>query len=244
MSKIRNLVLAGIAVLLFACEPQPGVTPEPGTSVNPYLNPNLTYGSVTDIDSNQYATIKIGTQTWMAENLKTTRYNDGTPIPDKTNEKLDTTGAYMGYDSPENDTIYGKLYNWNAVKTGKLCPKGWHIPTDAEWTQLETYLGDNAGGKMKATGPTSDSSGLWISPNTDATNESGFTGLPGGSRSDDGSFSAIGLEGEWWSATEPKAPFFLMRSLSLKNSDGSLTGVNYLDLSGVGKGYSCRCVQD
>ncbi|MCO5247656.1 MAG: fibrobacter succinogenes major paralogous domain-containing protein [Chitinophagales bacterium] len=131
---------------------------------NPYLNPNLKYGSVTDIDGNKYATIEIGatksgrttgTQVWMAENLRVTRYNDGTTIPHVTDdgqwEKL-AVGAYSVYDnSSKYDEIYGKLYNWYAVETDKLCPEGWHIPTDYEWDILEAYLGDNVGGQMKST---------------------------------------------------------------------------------------------
>ncbi|MBL0287321.1 MAG: fibrobacter succinogenes major paralogous domain-containing protein [Bacteroidetes bacterium] len=116
-------------------------------------------------------------QIWMAENLKTTLYNDGTLIPNVTNSdewsKL-TTGAYCYYDNNySNNAIYGKLYNWYAVGTGKLVPKGWHVPTDAEWETLITYLGgeDIAGRKMKSTN-------YWKSPNVGASNSSGFNGLP------------------------------------------------------------------
>ena len=113
-------------------------------SVNSY--PALNYGSVTDIDGNNYKTIQIGTQTWIDGNLKTTRYNDGTVIPNVTDiyawEAL-TTPGFCWYDNNEdtNKATYGALYNWFAVNTGKLCPVGWHVPTDAEWTTLTTYLG-------------------------------------------------------------------------------------------------------
>jgi uncharacterized protein (TIGR02145 family) len=165
-------------------------------------NPAKPDESVTDADGNKYNTVNIGTQTWMVENLKTTKYNDGTPISnvtDNTQWANLITGAYVIYDNEEsNNTTYGKLYNWYAVNTGKLAPKGWHISTDAEWATLRDYFGGTeAGGKMKST------SLLWQSPNADATNNCGFTGLPGGLRQHtDGTFSSIGIYGDWWSATE------------------------------------------
>ncbi|MCB9001260.1 MAG: fibrobacter succinogenes major paralogous domain-containing protein [Bacteroidales bacterium] len=162
-----------------------------------------TNGTVTDIDGNTYITVTIGNQVWMAENLKTTHYNDGTAIPNVTdgNEWAAlTTGAYCWYSNATayKDT-YGALYNWYAVNTGKLAPTGWHVATDAEWTTLTTYLGGEsvAGGKLKETDTTH-----WASPNTGATNETGFTALPGGYRGRGGAFGGIGGYGYWWSATE------------------------------------------
>ena len=139
---------------------------------------------VTDIDGNVYQTVTIGTQVWMVENLKTTRYIDGTAIPLDTNSSTWgglTTPGYCWYnDSAIYGNTYGALYNWYAVNTGKLAPAGWHVPTDSEWTVLTTYLGGEtvAGGKLKDTGTT-----YWQSPNTGATNASGFLALPGGFRS-------------------------------------------------------------
>ena len=141
--------------------------------------------SIKDIEGNVYKTIAIGKQVWMTENLKTTKFNDGTSIPMVTeNEawiKL-TTPAYSWYnnDSTANKNTYGALYNWYTVKTNKLCPAGWHVPTDAEWVALITYLEGFtvAGGKMKEKGIEH-----WKSPNEGATNETGFTALPGGYRS-------------------------------------------------------------
>ena len=213
------------------------------TPENPYLNPNLTYGSITDIDGNKYATIQIGTQTWMAENLRTTKYNDGTAIPnvtDNTAWQNLTTGAYSVYNfSPENETTYGKLYNGYAVSTGKLCPKGWHIPTDAEWTQLETYLGSNAGLKMKSIGNSTDGTGLWGKyTNTEGTNTSGFSGLPGGGRNGDGTYASMGSLGFWWSSTEYNTYGAWYRSLSYSSSN-----VNRY-YSGKKSGFSCRCARD
>ena len=160
--------------------------------------------SCTDGDNNDYPVVKIGTQTWMAENLKTTKYNDGADIPlvvDNTEWSNLITPGYCWYDNEEatyKDT-YGAIYNWYAVNAGKLCPTGWRAPTDAEFTTLITYLGGEtpAGRKLKETGTTH-----WYSPNF-ATNETGFTALPGGFRSGAfGAFDAIKNGGEFWSATD------------------------------------------
>lgn len=139
--------------------------------------------SVKDIDGNKYKTIKIGTQIWLSENLKTTTYNDGTAIPLVKNydawAEL-STQAYCWYNNDStNKEVYGALYNWYAVNTKKLCPEGWHVPSDEEWTELRTYLGDkgNAGLALKESGTSH-----WKSPNSDASNTTGFTGLPGGYR--------------------------------------------------------------
>jgi len=183
-------------------------TPE----ISPIIsNPDLTYDSVSDIDGNDYKTIQIGTQIWMAENLKTTKYNDGNSIPDVTDiiewSHL-TTGAYCWYnnDAASYKATYGALYNWFAVNTDILCPTNWHVPSAAEWIVLITYLGGEniAGGKLMETGTTH-----WLNPDPKATNLTGFTGLPGGFRyTDDGfghadyPFDASGFYGFWWSASE------------------------------------------
>lgn len=164
--------------------------------------------SVKDIEGNVYKTIKIGTQVWMVENLRTTKFNDGTRIPLVTDaivwSNLSTPG-YCWYDNnaAAYKVTYGALYNWYAVNTGKLCPTGWHVPSNREWKILTGYLGgeDMAGGKLKESDTIH-----WISPNT-GTNESGFTAFPGGARQDDGLFGAlflseIGLSGFWWSSTD------------------------------------------
>jgi uncharacterized protein (TIGR02145 family) len=169
------------------------------------FNPVLTYGKLSDIDGNSYKTISIGTQIWMAENLKSTRYNDGTPVPfvsEYTTGSYLVTPAYFWYYN--NEAIYknicGAYYNWFAVHTGKLCPVGWHIPTDSEWQILTDYLGGGsiAGSKMKEKGTVN-----WLDSNIDATNESGFTALPCGLRGNfGGHFGGLGLQGEWWSDSE------------------------------------------
>ena len=203
----------------------------------PTLEGNITYGSITDIDGNTYKTVTISTQTWMAENLKVTKYNDGIAIPNVTDNTAWselTTGALCDYDNtPSNSKTYGKLYNWHAVNTGKLCPTGWHVPSDAEWTKLTDYLGENAGGKLKETGTTH-----WNSPNTSATNETGFTALPGGYRNFLGSFYYVGYYGYWWSATETNAYDAWYRYMDYSNS-GVDRGTNYEEM-----GFSVRCVRN
>jgi len=159
--------------------------------------------SVTDIDGNEYPVVEIGNQCWTKENLKTTRYSDGSVIPNSTDSIVwasPVTGAWANYDnSPVNDSIYGKLYNWYTVADPRnVCPTGWHIPTDDEWTILTDFLGGEivAGRKMKTiTG--------WLAPNALATNESGFSFLPGGYRYFYfGSFSYISQRGWLWSSSE------------------------------------------
>jgi len=157
--------------------------------------------TVKDIDGNVYKTITIGKQTWMAENLKTTKYNDGSAIPNVAATTERATLLAPGYNWYNNDEVtnkatYGALYNGYAVNTGKLCPKGWHVPSDDEWTTLTDTLGDNNADKLKETGITH-----WASPNADATNESGFTALPGGI-SYGGTFIGVGYRGFWWSSTD------------------------------------------
>jgi uncharacterized protein (TIGR02145 family) len=165
-------------------------------------------GEVTDIDGNIYKTLIIGEQEWMVENLKTTRYNNGDPIPnvmDAAEWSTLTTGAWCYYNNDEaNDDIYGKLYNWYAVEDPhNLCPTGWHVPSDEEWTSLTDYLGGEsvAGGKMKTRGTIEAGTGLWKHPNTEATNLSGFSGLPGGYRFGSGGFDFFGEMGLWWTPT-------------------------------------------
>ena len=149
-------------------------------------------------------TVKIGTQIWTTKNLDVSKYRNGDEIPlvqDAAEWAKLTTGAWCYYENKSvNGTTYGKLYNLYAVTDKRgLAPKGFHIPTDAEWTILTDYLGgrDAAGGKMKETGTTH-----WQTPNTGANNKSGFTGLPGGYRYSGGTFGFFGLYGLWWSSSE------------------------------------------
>lgn len=164
-------------------------------------NANTNDSIVTDADGNVYHTVKIGTQLWTVENLKTTKFNDGSSIPLVTDGTLWmnlTTPGYCWYDNDAatNKATYGALYNWYAIHTGKLAPVGWHVPTTEEWATLAAYLGGDtvAGGKLKET-----DTAHWSSPNTGATNESGFSALPGGYRDGSGNFNLIGYTGSWWS---------------------------------------------
>ncbi len=194
--------------------------------------------TVTDIDDNIYETVTIGTQVWMAENLKTTRYNDGSAIPIGLTDSAwqhASTGAYAVYNNEvSNNTTFGKLYNWYAVNTGKLAPTGWHVPTDAEWTTLITYLGGEevAGGHMKST------SSLWNTPNTSADNSSGFSGLPGGYRTANGFYFLSGTIGQWWSSTQNSSGDAWMRYLYHSSNSATRT------INGKVNGFSVRCVKD
>jgi len=165
--------------------------------------------TVTDIDGNVYNVIRIGTQLWMKENMKTTSYNNGDLIGTTTPATLDISAEsapkyQWAYDGNESNVVdYGRLYTWYAIADIRgVCPIGWHVPSDVDWLALTNYLGgeDVAGGKLKETGTTH-----WLSPNTGATNETGFSALPGAYRLSHGVFEAIGSRGDWWSSTESDA---------------------------------------
>lgn len=196
--------------------------------------------TVTDIDGNLYHTVTIGTQTWMVENLKTTKYRNGDPIPNVTDgtlwENL-TSGAYCDYaNTPGNSTTYGRLYNWFAVNDSRnIAPAGWHVPSDDEWSTLVEFLGgwEIAGGKLKETSTTH-----WFSSNYGATNESGFTALPGGVRDTYGAFYSISLNGFWWSSTEYSTAYAWLRDMYYSSA---YVGRNN---SFKGYGFSVRCLRD
>lgn len=190
-----------------------------------------------DFDNNNYATVQIGTQTWMAENLKTTHYKNGVSIPNITDSSVWiglNNGATCLYNNDSSyRTIYGSLYNWFSVNTGNLCPTGWHVPTDAEWTILTNYLGGEsiAGGKLK-------SISTWNNPNIGATNETGFTALPAGFRRGFGSFGSIEKYSLWWSATECNISDAWTRDASYDYSN--MVRMEYGKLAG----FSVRCLKD
>jgi len=204
--------------------------------------------TVKDIDGNSYNTVQIGTQCWTKENLRVTKYRDGSVMPLDESGGAEgngsgqtwssrTTGARTVYDhSVNNLTTYGYLYNWYAVSDTKgICPSGWHVPRDGEWTNLTNYLGGEAiaGGKIKTTGTV-----FWQSPNTGASNESGFSALPGGCRLNEGSFINFRSNAFFWSTTESSSSNAWLRSLSLYS--GNVFRSDY----GKRLGYSVRCLRD
>jgi len=197
--------------------------------------------TLTDVDGNVYHTVKIGKQVWMVENLKVTRYRNGDPIQNVTDDTKWTnltTGAYCNYNNDiSKSNTYGRLYNWYAVTDSrKITPKGWHIPTEAEWDVLIKHLGGEsaAGGRMKEAGFFH-----WVNPNTAATNETGLTALPGGFRDyENGTFSNISDYGYWWSSTEFSSCLAWYRYLYY----GSGSVERYGNDKGVG--FSVRCVRD
>lgn len=197
-------------------------------------------GTVDDIDGNTYQTIGIGYQEWMTENLKTTKYNNGSDIPlienDSAWEATSSAGfCWYNNDSSSYKDVYGGLYNWEAVNTGNLCPTGWHVPTNDELTELVDYLGsaNEAGGLLKETGTSH-----WKSPNTGATDQYSFTALPGGKRDDLGSFSFMTIDGNWWTSTSYSALYanYIYMLYDYPNSFQAYIKKKY--------GLSVRCVKD
>jgi len=193
-------------------------------------------------DQFQYGTASDyeGSQTWMAENLRSIKLNDGTPIPyvsvnNTWSNMTSMAYSYYGNDSTTYKFKSGALYNWYTVDTKKLCPSGWHVPSNADWVSLNTYLGVDtlAGGKLK-----DNSSAYWYSPNLHATNETGFTALPCGYRFYNGSYNNYGLSGNWWTATEYSTTSAWYRYLIY--ADGKL-GKNFYDKT---YGFSVRCIKD
>jgi len=195
--------------------------------------------TVTDIDGNIYKTVTIGSQIWMKENLRTTKYSNGDPIPEITSgtEWMNLiSGAYCNYNNdPGFADTYGLLYNWHTVKDPKnICPDGWHVPSDSEWTTLIDFLEgeDVAGGKLKEKG-----TAHWISPNTGATDSYGFTALPSGYRLA-GIFNQPGYYAVWWSSTEKNSTdawiFTVMNSKTR----------SYLEYAYKPDGFAVRCLKD
>jgi uncharacterized protein (TIGR02145 family) len=247
MEKILSisLLIATIAIVSVSCnkdEDDSSLGNSTNGKTTAEFSSNVTYGTMTDQDGNVYKTVTIGTQTWMAENLRTIKYNDGTAITNVTGYNewgVLTTGAYCNYNnttSEDSIATYGRLYNWYAVKTGKLAPEGWHVPTDAEWSTLIYYHTGGAslaGGKLKEIGTTH-----WAIPNEGATNESGFTALPSGFRFSIGGFYGIDGFCYWWCSTE------------LSEFSAHVRSVNYLESSIEenyylkGNGLSVRCIKD
>jgi uncharacterized protein (TIGR02145 family) len=200
--------------------------------------------TVTDMDGNVYQTVTIGTQVWMAENLKTTRFRDGSNIPQVIDSSAWNGARLPGYCWYLNTSLYkdifGALYNWFAVHSGKLAPTGWHVATDAEWTTLTEFLGGSpsAGGKLKAVGTIEVGTSYWFTPNTNATNTTGFSALGGGARELDGQFNYMFSYGFWWTANAGNDGFAYYRQLSYNYPGIDRGSLNVQD------GLSVRCVKD
>jgi uncharacterized protein (TIGR02145 family) len=203
----------------------------------------LTPATVKDFDNNVYETVQIGSQLWMAQNLKATSYRNGDQIGTTTPATADITGeispkyqwAYNGEET--NTEIYGRLYTGYSVTDSRgVCPTGWHLPSDSEWTTLTDFLGgeDYVGGMLKERGTTH-----WDSPNTDATNATLFSALPGGARDDATStFADIGSGAYFWSSTNVDLADAWYRHISTSSVAVDRTG------SGKAAGFSVRCVKD
>ncbi len=222
------LLIAGL-ITVFGCKKDKDDNPPDETPAT----------TVTDADGNVYNIIEIGTQKWMKENLRTTKYRDGSAIANTTDNTAWiglSSGAWCYYDNDAaNNTTYGKLYNFYAVADSRnLAPSGWHVATEADWNTLFTHLGGStvAGGKLKESGTTH-----WTAPNTGATNSVSFTALPGGNRFTNGVFYQKGSEGFYWTSTTDGA--------NGKNIYLTFVSAEAYIYSTLKKsGYSVRCVKD
>lgn len=241
-----NLMVLISLLLLIACNSCSKDDDEPGNPTNgktkAVFNANLTYGTMIDQDGNKYRTITIGTQTWMAENLRTTKYRNGEEIlfvtDNTTWTQMDIAACCNIKNSQNIDTIatMGRFYNWYAVTDSRnIAPPGWHIPSRSELNTLVTFLGaTNAGDKLRETGTTH-----WISPYSSATNESGFTAIPCGERAhSDGKFYDLGAGFSCWSSTEASFENAYYRSIA---SNFSSMGENQWSKK---LGLSVRCIKD
>ena len=259
---IPTLLFCGVCVMIIPACSEDDTKPGKDGNDSITFNPEITYGRMNDIEDNGYKTVTIGTQTWMAENLRTTKYNDGTPI-DEVNDNSAwstlTTGAQCISKSADNaEAIYGRLYNWYAVNTGKLCPPGWHVPTEQDWMILENYLiahGFNYdptdttnNGIAKALAATTFWNGSYmfgtIGYNPAENNRTGFTALPGGIRYPDGGFNGVGEFGCWWTSTLIKPDSANQAGLAFyRQLSYSSFGLEISD-ERLKCGLSVRCVKD
>jgi uncharacterized protein (TIGR02145 family) len=216
-----------------------------------FTGPDEKTGTMTDIDGNVYRTVKIGSQVWMAENLKVAHYRNGDAIPEVTDSliwQILTIGACCAYDnSAENVPVYGYLYNWYAINDNRdIAPEGWHVPSDEEWKELEIYLGmsqseadesgergTEEGGKLKATG-----TAYWLYPNIGASDLYGFSALPGGDREHTGRFYGKFSRAMFWSVTESGTYYAVARGLRFHSS-----GIGRGDMNKI-SGLSIRLIRD
>ena len=207
---------------------------------NPIPTGTTNNSATIDVDGNVYKSVTIGIQEWMVENLRTTKYADGTAIHNVTNNSSWgslNTGAWSHYDNDsQHESTYGKLYNWYAASDSRnLCPTGWHVPTDADWTLLTKYLAANGYNGKEGTALKSNSG--WNS-NGNGTDNYLWLGFPGGFRSFSGYFDGVGYDGYWWSSLESNASNAWFRYLDTNN--GLVSKANYYKRYG----FSVRCLRD
>lgn len=241
-TKLFLMFIISLTLAIYSCKK------DDNNPSNPYngkslavFNEDIEYGILTDQDGNIYKTVKIGTQTWMAENLRTTKYRNGDEIQKVVNDSewaYLSSGAFCNYNNTEDyNTIatYGRLYNWFVIDDSRnVAPNGWHVPSDAEWTTLINFLGGdlNAGGKMKM-----KESLIWVNPDPNITNESGFTAIPAGMRewyTGEYSFAC----GFWSNTQADDGVSSWHRSLSVDNNTITRYQPNKM------YGFSIRCVKD
>jgi uncharacterized protein (TIGR02145 family) len=235
-----NLLASGDTINCVLFSSYPCVTGNPAVSNKIAINVFPFCGTVTDIDGNIYHTVQIGTQCWMVENIRTRRFRDGTNIPVIPDSLLwnglTSSGCCSYNNNLLNDSIFGLLYNWWAINDSRnICPQGWHVATDGDFTVLTNYLGGEsiAGGKMKETGNIH-----WQTPNSGANNEVGFTALPAGYRNSSSDFGYLFQYGVWWCSSEYSAWHAWARYTTYNS-------INLVrDYQGKKNGYSVRLVKD
>ena len=199
---------------------------------------SLSAKTVTDVDGNTYKTVRIGNQVWMTENLRTTKYSDGTAIPNVTddNQWYSKNSIWCNYNNDsQNDKIYGKLYNWHAVKKGKLCPTSWHVPKASEWEKLVEFLAAKEGTDLKSTSGWNENED---GTSGNGTDDYGWFALPGGYRQNNGDFGRIGINGSWWSLSKKNGEYAW--NFGLEASSSSISQY-YSDKK---FGLSVRCIKD
>jgi len=222
-TRLDHLLLIFTLIIVFGCN-----------------NDDDPVGPPTDGDGNEYTIVAIGDQEWLDENLKTTTLNDGTPVPEVTDNvdwiALQTPGlCWYDNDESQHKDVYGALYNWHTIASGKLCPSGWHVPTATEWETLHDFLGNDAANELKESG-----NAHWLISNQDATNSTGFTALPGGFRVPNVGFLQKGYYGYWWSKTSDptNTDRVFGREMNAQSKDGSEVVYD------PSYGMSVRCIRD
>jgi len=251
----RILIILYVSILVLSCNKN-----EIESTDAILFNENVSYDELRDIEGNTYKTVVIGDQEWMAQNLRTTTYNDGSEIINLENENdwvADSNGACCMYENEDDQSaviVYGMLYNWYAIETERLCPKGWHVPSVSEWDELGSFVSGN-GGKLKEKG-----NNHWVFGNTSGTNQTGFSAIPAGKRNDEvgnGEFYGRNGVSHFWSSTELTTlgsvfgnvivadnPTSAIECELYMNSDVNYDSVFFLSNRPKNYGLSVRCVKD